>query len=299
MAWVQASRPLAAANILLPLAFGQALAFHAHHRFSWLMAGIAVAFGLLDQWMIVFANDWADADADELNEQPTVYSGGSRVIQEGKLERKQLARAAGLCMFALLGLSLWLGFEHGVWDVLGLTASAIVLLWAYSFGPLALSYRGYGELLQGFGVGAVLPLVGYALQAGSLDGASYYALIPTVLLGIMGNILTSLPDEPADFRSGKRSYPVRVGADRARLHAVLLLAVASVGSIVVLKGFSAAWIGGVMIVPAGALIFNLMTYEDADIYRDRRACMRFVTVGAVGANALLLGWTIALAMGSC
>lgn len=295
MAWLQASRPLAAANILLPLAFGQALAFHAHHRFSWAMAGVALLFGVLDQCMIVFANDWADAESDALNEQPTAYSGGSRVIQEGKLAPKQLARAAGLCMFALIGLGLWLAVNEGIWDVLGLVISAIVLLWAYSFGPLALSYRGYGELLQGIGVGAVLPLVGFALQAGSLESAPYAALIPSVMLGIMGNILTALPDEAADFRSGKRSYPVRLGADKARLHSVLLLAIASVGSIVVLKGFSATWIGAVMVVPAGALVLNLMNYEHADIFRDRSACMRFVTVGAVGGNALLLGWTLVLA----
>lgn len=298
MAWVQASRPLAAANILLPLAFGQALAFHAHHRFSWAMAAAALVFGVLDQCMIVFANDWADAEADSLNDQPTAYSGGSRVIQEGKLQPRQLARAAGLCMFALLALSLWLATAHGIWDLPGLAVSAIVLLWAYSFRPLALSYRGYGELLQGVGVGAVLPLVGFALQAGSLEAVPYAALIPSVLLGIMGNILTALPDEAADFRSGKRSYPVRLGADKARLHSVLLLAIAAVGSIVVLKGFSATWIGAVMIVPAGALVLNLMTYEDADIFRDRRACMRFVTVGAIGANALLLSWALVLALGS-
>src|SRR5690606_7351211 len=101
-AWVQAARPLAAANVAVPLILGEVLAYAAHGRFSWGLFGAVGLLGFLNQLFIVFANDFADREADALNPSPTIVSGGSRVIQEGKLPPQALRKAAWLMLAAMI-----------------------------------------------------------------------------------------------------------------------------------------------------------------------------------------------------
>jgi 1,4-dihydroxy-2-naphthoate polyprenyltransferase len=219
--WVQASRPLAQANVALPLLIGQALAWRSTGAFDVALCGLLAVWGLLDQLFIVYANDYADRDADAANPTPTLFSGGSRVLVEGKLVPRSLARAAWLA-FALLGaLSTWLALGWGRPLTLVAWLAAGLLLWAYSFPPLRLSYRGGGEWLQALGTGGVLPLLGFATQAGGLTAFPWPALAATLTLGYAGNLLTALPDLDADAACGKRTFPVRHGATWARRTVVL------------------------------------------------------------------------------
>lgn len=227
-AWVRAARPLAHANIAPPLLLGQALAWALHGRFAFGWLAVAQLFGALDQLFILFVNDASDLEADRQNPHPTAFSGGSRVLVEGMLSRSQLTRAAAWVL-ALLALLCILLARHGRPLAGALTAAGVGLVWAYSLPPLRLAYRGHGELLQALGVGAVLPLFGYYVQVGSLAGFPKGVLAAAVLLAYAGNVATSLPDEPADRASAKRSYAVRMGLGRARDHAVALTALAGAG----------------------------------------------------------------------
>ncbi|MDH5493566.1 MAG: prenyltransferase, partial [Myxococcales bacterium] len=92
-AWWQASRPLAQANLALPLLLGQALAVGAGARFDPWLALLVHAFGLALHLFIVFSNDYADRDIDVAGTR-TLVSGGSGVLVEGKLRPRALARAA-------------------------------------------------------------------------------------------------------------------------------------------------------------------------------------------------------------
>src|SRR5690554_5300525 len=225
-AWVQAARPLAAANVAVPLILGQALAYAAHGRFAWGLFGAVQLLGILNQLFIVFANDFADREADALNPSPSVVSGGSRVIQEGKLAPEALRKAAWLMLGAMVLVAVILALIHRLWWLPLLVLAGAGLLWAYSFAPLRLSYRGYGELLQGLGIGVVLPIIGFYAQAGSFDAFPWLGLLPCFLLGYVGNLLTALPDYPGDRAASKRTYPVRFGQFAARRHALELLGVA-------------------------------------------------------------------------
>lgn len=226
LAWLQAARPLSQANIAVPLLYGQALAFGLFQTFSWRRFALAMVYGVLTQLFIVFANDAADWEADLKNLAPTPFSGGSRVVPEGKLSPMALGKGA-LVLAALLGA---FGFYVTLQERLALAllfcTAPLLLTWAYSFKPLRLSYRGGGEHLQALGVGAVLPVVGLYFQAGTLAALPWGALIPCYLLGWAGNVVTALPDEPADRRSDKRARPVVVGAARARLEALLAVGLA-------------------------------------------------------------------------
>jgi 1,4-dihydroxy-2-naphthoate octaprenyltransferase len=240
--------------LALPLLLGQLVAVRV--RGQALDPGTLVAvqlFGLLDQLFIVYANDWADQETDRRNRTATVFSGGSRVLVEGRLSPRALGMAALVCAGALLAVSAGLAVTRGAPLLVPLAVLAVGLLWAYSYPPLRLSYRGGGEGLQAVGVAGVLPLYGYIAQGGA-PGHFPWALVALLLPTHLGcAIATALPDEPSDRESGKLTWPARVGGERAAWGILALnglslaLAPSGLGSV----GLSA---GGWWLVPVGAAL---------------------------------------------
>lgn len=128
---LRSTRPLAHANIAPALLLGQALAFHQTGRFSWEMLLLAHAFGLADHLFIVWANDYADREADAGNATFNAYSGGSRVLPEGLVAPSTLFGAACAAALALLAISVVGAFVASPL-MPGLAVLALLLLWAYS-----------------------------------------------------------------------------------------------------------------------------------------------------------------------
>ena len=200
--------------IFWPLLLGQALAMG--RDFSW---GVVLAchfYGLASQLYIVFANDVADVATDRGNRTFTLFSGGSRVLVEGLLSRRQVARAAVLCAALSVLAGVYLGVGHNAWLPLPLILFGLALLWAYSYPPFRLSYRGGGEYLQMVGVGLVLPLIGYSAHAGTLAGLPWEIMPLMLALSLSCAVATALPDEPSDRADGKRTLAVRSGIAGSR-----------------------------------------------------------------------------------
>lgn len=211
-AWIQAARPVAHINIVVPLLLGQTAAWHLTGRFSWPWLAAALLWGVFDHLFVIFSNDFADREGD--SGQRTRLSGGSGVIPEGKLSPHQIERAAQAAAIALLLYSCALWFLGRTWTPFYALA-ALLLMWLYSFAPVRLSYRGGGEVLQGIGVGIGLPSFGYYMQDGGVL-APGWVIWPAMLLGICSNVLTALPDVEDDSRAKKRTWPVRHGMNSAR-----------------------------------------------------------------------------------
>ena len=224
-AWIQASRLPSQGYIFFPLLLGQAFWFSRTGHFNWPMAALTWLFGVAIQLYIVYANDVADATIDRLNATFTPFSGGSRVLAEGKLTASELKAgvAVSVGINVLIGLFLWIkGLPLGP----GLILIALALLWLYSFPPVRLSYRGGGELLQMIGVGIILPVLGYYLQAGSLAGFPFQYLAVLLPLQLACAFSTTLPDEPSDRMGGKKTIAVIFGLTHAKrivvgLHAMV------------------------------------------------------------------------------
>jgi len=208
--WVQAARMPSQLYIFLPMLLGQSMAF-IQGSFSWKIFVLCHLYGLFVQLFIVFGNDIADLETDKINRTHNVFSGGSRVLVNNFLSVKTLATAA--CFFGLLCLIIGflLGWFYNNWGPLFLILTGLVLLWAYSFKPLRISYRGGGEFLQMFGVGGLLPVIGYLAQHGSLSGISWPLIGLMLLLALTCAMSTSLPDEPSDKVSSKKSSTVLLG----------------------------------------------------------------------------------------
>jgi 1,4-dihydroxy-2-naphthoate octaprenyltransferase len=248
--WIQAARPLAHVNIVVPLLLGHAAAWHVTQRFDirWLIA--AVTWGVLDHLFVIFANDFADREAD--SGLRTLLSGGSGVIPEGKLSPRHIERAAQLSAISLFLYSCALSLLGRPWMPLYALA-ALLLMWLYSFRPVRLSYRGGGEWLQGIGVGIGLPSVGYYMQL-ELPFAPSWVIWPATLLGVCGNVLTALPDVDDDTRAHKRTWPVRHGMASARRFASAGIAFAAFAVFVWTPGISVPAKAVVSIVPLMPLL---------------------------------------------
>jgi len=292
-AWIQAARPLAHANIAVPLLVGEVLGWAATGVCDLRLVALTHLAAVLDQLFIVFANDVADEAADRDNDEPTPFSGGSRVLVDGTISSDALRRASLLAAAAVLALAgvMALGMARPL--LFPLWVMGIALLWAYSYPPLRLSYRGYGEVAQGLGLGVVLPLIGFYTVAGSLDGLTWQALVPLFVLGFAGNINTALPDARPDASADKRSWPVRFGLDRARKHTLQLLALATFMTPFVLVGHPQSTWFSVEVGPAIVLAVAALTWRDANA-DDRKSCVRFVFLSGLALNLLMLGWCTAL-----
>lgn len=222
LAWLQASRLMSQPYILLPLLFGQGL--YVRHTGVWSidLFMIGCCYSLLLQLYIVYANDYADEAVDKANTTFNVFSGGSRVLVEKKLTPQELRWGILWILVLSMMLALVTGVVYARVGIIFFLLFSWGLLWAYSYPPFQLSYRGGGEWLQAIGVGIVLPLTGYYFQAGSLKVFPWVLLPFTVLLHFGAALVTTLPDEPSDRSGHKRTLAVRKGQIRVIRWIILL-----------------------------------------------------------------------------
>jgi len=229
-AWIQASRLPSQSYIFFPILLGTGLyGFITGNSISLGFALLAQLYGLLLQLYIVYANDYADAEIDGANTTYNIFSGGSRVIPEGKLTRKELGVGAVvvISLNVLLGILLLTTQTRPL--ALPLILISFLLLWMYSFPPVKLSYRGGGEFLQVLGVGVVLPLMGWIMQAGDLTGFPWHWLLFIIPLDMAAALTTTIPDEPSDRVANKLTFSARFGYQPIMVTVISLYLVGLVG----------------------------------------------------------------------
>ncbi len=299
-AWVQALRPLAQANLATPLICGAALAWQ-HHPGPpstpvMLMIAAGLGFTALAQPCIVFLNDIHDADADADNHAPTPFSGGSRVLVEGKLSRRALQTATALCAGVFLSASALFGFFAHRPVTPAFALLTLALSWMYSAPPFRGSMGRAGLWLQAAGTGAVLPLLGGYLVTGELPSLPLGVVLTLVCLGGANHILTTLPDRAADLRVRKRTYAVRYGPVTARRHAVQIVLAVTICTPWVLQ-FSRP-VGSVLLIGGcvGLCVSALSLLRRDDVEKPG-STLAFVIVMAAAIQVLQLGWALAASLG--
>jgi 1,4-dihydroxy-2-naphthoate octaprenyltransferase len=211
LAWLQASRLMSQPYILLPLLFGEGVYVWQTGVWSTQLLFITIAYSVFLQLYIVYANDYADEAVDKVNTTYNLFSGGSRVLVEEKLTRKELRQGILWTMAIGMIVALMSAVVYGRGAIILFLLISWGHLWAYSYPPLQLSYRGGGEWLQAIGVGMVLPLTGYYFQAGNLAAFPWIVLPFTLILHLAAALVTTLPDEPSDKMGHKSTLAVQKG----------------------------------------------------------------------------------------
>lgn len=244
-------------------------------------------FGLLALFLLeiatVMSNEIFDLPSDRLNRHYGPFSGGSRVLVDGRIAFGDLKRACAAVFLAFLLLSAILLSLAPSPSVLALITVFAVLAMGYTVPPLKLCWRGLGELDVAFTHSVLLVVSGWVFQGGApFDPLPWLIALP-LFFSVFGAILLSgIPDEAADRAAGKRTLVVLMGIRPAlrlaQVTTVLAIVAAVALDAVGLAGdaFAHVWIIALL---HGALLVWLLE-------RERRAEPRARRIDGLMATAL-------------
>ena len=279
VALIRLGRPLFLGGGFILFALGAALAHLTGHPIDVPRYALGQAAVTAFQLMTHYANDYFDYAADRANTTPTQWSGGSRVLANDELPRG-VALVAALVLVAIgcvLGALLYVRTEDA--RVAGTLVAMALLAWEYSAPPLRLCAAGLGELDTAIVVTAIVPWLGFLLQAPDLVGASMLGLasVPLVLLQFAMLLAIEFPDAAGDAATNKRTLVVRLGAPvAAKLWIAVTLAAFAWLPIAYVLGLP----GKIALLGALPAPFALYRIARTAEYRDPSAFER-LTFGAV------------------
>lgn len=217
--WVyfRMSRPLQVVAVILVYSLGALIAASVGHKIVGKIFWPGLAALLPVSISIHYANEYADFETDGRTIR-TPFSGGSGALHETRTNKSvaiigawgALLLGAGVATNALLqgGLTLAPLFVLGLGAFFG---------WMYSLPPLALAWRGWGELTNALLGGVVLPVYGYAVQSSRVDWQVVVGCLPFAGLVFINLLATTWPDREADKTVGKFTLATRWSIPRLRL----------------------------------------------------------------------------------
>lgn len=205
--------------------------------------------------------DW-DSGTDQAvaEEDRSPFSGGKRVLVDGLMSRRALFGVAivGYAITAAVGLAI-VGFREP--GVLWFGVVGMALAFFYHAPPVALSYRGLGELAVGVAYGPVITAGTYLVQRGAVSPAVVALSLPLGLLIAAFLWIAEFPDRKADEGAGKRTLVVRLGAKAAAKVFPALFGAAFLGLVAVVAAFRLPWaalLGLAGLVPAIPAVRRLL-----------------------------------------
>jgi 1,4-dihydroxy-2-naphthoate polyprenyltransferase len=194
----------------VPVLLGAAIA-RANGYSAWWFTLLALIGGTAIHLGLNVANDVFDSTsgADYANVNPTMYSGGSRMIQYGLVSLKAMKTTSLVCYAIGIAMGLFLAATRG-WDLLWIGAAGLFLSVFYTGPPLRLVHRGLGEICVALGFGPIMVLGTYFVVARQFSWEAFYASLPVGLLIMLVLYVNQVPDRPADEKAGKRTIVVRL-----------------------------------------------------------------------------------------
>jgi len=160
----------------------------------------------------VFTNEYFDFESDRRNRHFGPFTGGSRVLVDGKIKledmRLGIASAIGGFLIATLALAF---VVPATMPLLLLTVLAILAI-GYTTPPLKLCWRGLGEADVALTHSTAIILCGYSFQGGAWNTSfPWLVSVPLFLAVLPAIILSGIPDYAADLAVGKRTLAVALG----------------------------------------------------------------------------------------
>ena len=224
--WISAFRlrtlPLALASIFL----GSWLAA-ASGGFRWQVLVLCALTTVLLQVLSNLANDYGDSihGADLVKER----QGPSRAVQSGKISPADMKRGMLICgaLAFISGLALLFialdGLQLVFWVFLVLGLAAIAAAITYTVGAKPYGYVGLGDVFVLIFFGWVGVIGTFFLHTQQWNA---WLLLPATSCGLLAVAvlnINNIRDMESDAKAGKRSIPVRLGADKAVIYHWLLL----------------------------------------------------------------------------
>lgn len=221
--WLALSRLPFMSVGLLPFILGTALAYKLVRVFDPIVFLLGCAGAFLIMLSTYFAGEYSDQREDALSP-PNKFSGGSRVMQQGRIPEAAplFAALAALLLALLIGFCLQFGLKTGPLTLL-LGIIGMIGGFFYSVRPVRWVSSGLGELWIAFCYGWLAVATGYYLQAGSFQPLVHWLSIPIGLTIFNVILLNEFSDYDADRQTGKKNILVRLGgpAGGAKLYGLV------------------------------------------------------------------------------
>lgn len=284
---------------LVPVALGGAVAAY-HGAFAWGWFALALVSAVSAHLGLNIANDLADdtSGADAGNVRPTLFSGGSRVIQYGLVSRRGMV---ALCS-GLYAVSVALGVVLAAtrsWWLLPLGALAVLLSVQYTSPPLRLVHRGLGEPVVALGFGPIMAAGTYLAVTTEWSWEAVWASLPVGILIALVLYVNQVPDREPDAAVGKRTLIVRW--PRARVLQVYAAAVGLAGLLLVVGaavGLVTPWaLLGLAAVPLAMRVYRGMRDHYEQPY-ELQAAMAWGILVHLATGLLLVGGYLVAAAGT-
>jgi 1,4-dihydroxy-2-naphthoate octaprenyltransferase len=224
--WIKEARAPFFSGTIVPVVLGSVLAWHDVSKFLWLDFGLTLIGAILIHAGTNMANDYFDhlSGCDEANPNPTPFSGGSRMIQNGLITPKKVLYASLITFILGGGIGLYLNYISGKNVILFLGIAGILLAFFYTAKPIQIGYSSFGELATGIGFGPLMVMGSYYVQAQQLPIKVFLVSIPIGILIALILYINEFPDYVADKAVGKRTLVVVLGKKKAAtLYHILLI----------------------------------------------------------------------------
>ena len=199
----------------MPVLLGAALLYMHHDKFNFLYTLLILIGCLLFHLGADMINEYYDhiSGNDALVDIHTPFSGGTRVLEDGKLAPKRVLHMSYL-FFALgiIGSSVIAYLTR--LEVLIFAAAGLISCWGYSAPPLKFAHRGLGEIVIFLNNGLFIISAMYLAIHGTLE---WEILLPSGFLGFLGFaiiLMNEIPDINADRPVGKNNLIVRLGVKK-------------------------------------------------------------------------------------
>ena len=251
-----ATRPKFFTASVLPVVLGSGWGYRQSGDLDWSIFLLALSATVL---VHAASNVWNDV-GDHINGTDQnnggriyPYTGGSRFIQNGVLDKDAMLRLSQRLAMAALVLGAVLVWLKGA-TVLWLGLGGVALGYLYSSPAVRLSGRGVGEAAVALAFG-VLPVWGAAwLQSHVFAWDGLLLAVPVSCWVAAILLINEVPDTTADRAAGKRTLAVRLDtAGSALLYGILhLFALFAVLGLVFLKTLPIL----VVVVPAVVMILG-------------------------------------------
>jgi 1,4-dihydroxy-2-naphthoate octaprenyltransferase len=195
----------------------------------------------------ILVNEYYDYGTDRLNKNAGPFTGGTRVLVEGKLKFAEVKAGIWVSLILAVGIGYLLvriNEQVSSSSILFLILIGLFLGVGYTAPPLKLSYRGLGEITVAFTHSPYVILCGYVFQGGSWHDLLPWGLsIPLFLATLPAIILAGIPDRLADQEVSKKGIAVLWGPRAAITLAAFLVCLAFLSCFLlwyfqVLRGYS-------------------------------------------------------------
>ena len=236
----------------VPILLGAVVA-RAHGFSAWWLFLLALIGGSAIHLGLNVANDVFDSKsgADSANVNPTMFSGGSRMIQYGLVSLKTMQLVAIACYAVGIAIGLYLAATRG-WELLWIGVAGVFLSIFYTAPPFKLVHRGLGEICVALGFGPIMVMGTYFTITQRWDWEPFYASLPVAILIMLVLYVNQIPDAPSDAKAGKRTIVVRLS--KSKIIAGYALSIAATFALILVGGLSDLLPNDTGIMPAWTLL---------------------------------------------